>query len=346
MHCHYKKYTLNFIKPGGTSRGVLKTKDTYFIFLEENGKTAIGECNRFINLSYDDKDNYEEILNKVCRDLPEKKEAILTELREWPSIYFGVEMLLKDWRNGSQRILFPEVFKNGAFSVPINGLIWMGEDSDMREQIDKKLAEGCNSIKLKIGALDFERELALIQYIRKKHNKEEVEIRLDANGAYSYEEALEKLAILEKYGINYIEQPIAKGDWESMHKLIKNTSIKIALDEELIGIINETERQELIDTIQPDLLILKPALIGGFSGSEDWKKRIRENGGDWIVTSALESNIGLNAIAQYVAKDSSDFSQGLGTGQLFSNNFPSPYEVKNNHIYYKKDQDWNLTKLI
>lgn len=346
MKCRFKKYTLHFIKPGGTSRGVLKTKDTYFLILEDGGRTAIGECNRFINLSYDDRPGYEKKLEEICRQLPTRMDAVLDELDEWPSIFFGVEMLLKDWHYGGERILFPDVFTEGEFDIPINGLIWMGEQADMRAQIDQKLTEGWPSIKLKIGALDFDKELALIHYLRSKKGVGELEIRLDANGAYNYSEALEKLKLLEPYDISYIEQPLPKGNWEEMAELIRRSSIKIALDEDLIGVVDAAQRQALIDTIRPDLLILKPALVGGFQGSDDWKKRIEGIGGDWVVTSALESNIGLNAIAQYVAKDQSAYAQGLGTGMLYSNNFPSPYTVERGQIRYNRTQSWDLQRLI
>src|SRR5690606_22728899 len=201
-------------------------------------------------------------------------------------------------------------------------------------------------IKLKIGALDFDKELALIRYLRSKKGVDKLEIRLDANGAYSYAEALEKLKLLEPYEINYIEQPLPKGHWEETASLVGSTSIKIALDEDLIGLVDLKERQALIDTVRPDLLILKPALVGGFKGSEDWKKRIEHIGGSWVVTSALESNIGLNAIAQYVASDRSVYAQGLGTGMLYSNNFPSPYRIEQGQIRYSKMQSWDLQRLI
>jgi len=345
MKAYFKKYTLQFKQPSGTSRGVLHTKDTYFIFLQYNNKTAIGECNRFVNLSYDDKPNYEEKLQEVCKRLPNEKENILQELIEYPSIYFGVEMLLKDFENGCERILFPEVIKEDGFHIPINALIWMGSKSSMQKQIADKLKQGYTSIKLKIGAIDFETELDLIKFIRKQFNVNEVEIRLDANGAYTFKDAKEKLQQLAAFEISYIEQPIKAGQWQEMATLCESTPIKIALDEELIGVINTEQKEKLISTIQPQLLILKPALIGGFNGTNLWKNLIEKNNGSWVITSALESNIGLNAIAQYTALGYTSFAQGLGTGQLYTNNIPSPYTTDVNGLHYNKNKNWDVSLL-
>ncbi len=346
MQCYFKKYTLHFKKPGGTSRGVLHHKDTYFIFLKQGDNIAVGECNRFAGLSCDDREGYEQKLQEVCNRLPNEKEALLIELSEWPSIYFGVETVLKDWHNNCQRIIFPEVISENGFSIPVNGLIWMGSKDDMLQQIKSKLSEGYTSVKLKIGAIDFNTELNLIQFIRQQFNANEVEIRLDANGAFSFGEAKEKLKQLSEYDISYIEQPIRAGQWQEMAAIAENSLIAIALDEELIGINTQHEREKLIKCIQPQLLILKHALIGGFSAADAWKKLIVENGGDWVITSALESNIGLNAIAQYTALEKSEYVQGLGTGQLFTNNFPSPYNVDHNGLHYHPQQQWDLSALL
>lgn len=345
MNCSFKKYTLNFKQPGGTSRGVLKQKETYFILAQEGDKIAYGECNRFKGLSSDDRPNYEEKLTEIVKRFPIEKEKVLADLREWPSIYFGVEMLLKDWENGGKRILFPEVIKDDGFLIHTNGLIWMGEKESMKKQIQQKLKEGFVSIKLKIGAIDFQLECDLMEYIRSQYNAQEVEIRLDANGAFTKEEALEKLKVLEKYEINYIEQPIRAGQWEEMAYLTARSPIPIALDEELIGVYSNDEKQRLIEVIQPQLLILKPALIGGFYGTDVWRSIIEKHGGSWVITSALESNIGLNAIAQYTAQGHTPYAQGLGTGQLYTNNFPSPYTVDAKGLQYHVDKIWDLSLL-
>ena len=345
MKCTIKKYKLHFKKPSGTSRGVLFEKDTFILLLSDGIKTAYGECNLFKGLSYDDIEGYEAKLKEVCSRIPNEKETILDELIAWPSIRFGVEMLLKDWEHGGQRIIYPEAVANQTFTIPTNGLIWMGDKDDMKSQITDKLKEGYTSIKLKIGAIDFDYELELMAYIRKQFSADEVEIRLDANGAFGYEEAKEKLKIIAAYDVSYIEQPIKAGQWHEMAALAENSPVSIALDEELIGIVDHNERVKMLDTISPHLLILKPALIGGLKASDEWKKLIGLSGGDWVVTSALESNIGLNAIAQYVALNKVEVPQGLGTGQLYINNFPSPYTVDAKGLHYDDVNKWDFSQL-
>lgn len=343
--CTFKKYTLHFRKTGGTSRGVLYDKDTYFLIMHDSLITAYGECNLFKGLSFDDRPGYEEKLTEVCKRLPKEKDSILNELHEWPSIRFGVETLLKDWENGGRQIIFPEVIEEDGFTIPVNGLIWMGNRDEMKNRIQEKLEEGYTSIKLKVGAIDFESELNLIKHIRQQFNAELVEIRLDANGAFSADDAPEKLKRISEYDVHYIEQPIKPGNWEQMAAIVEKSPVKIALDEELIGLISWAEREQLIQTISPDLLILKPALIGGFEVCDHWKTLITSNGGEWVITSALESNIGLNAIAQYTALNTGSTAQGLGTGRLFTNNFPSPYTVDADGLHYHTDKKWDFSLL-
>lgn len=345
MLCTYKKYTLRFINPGGTSRGILYEKDTYILILKEGERNAYGECNLFKNLSCDDRPGYEDKLADICRRLPDEKENVLPELKEWPSIYFGVETVLRDRNNESRQIIFSESISSNGFSIPINGLIWMSDKKTMKEQIVNKLKDGYRSIKLKIGAIDFESELGLLKFIRKQFRENEVELRVDANGAFHYEEAKEKIKRLSDYQINYIEQPIKPGRWQEMAALAENAPVKIALDEELTGITSIRGKKRLIDMIAPQILILKPALLGGFSSCDEWKKLIEKRGGAWVITSALESNIGLNAIAQYAAVDKGMMAQGLGTGQLFENNFPSPYTVDSNGLHYHCDKNWDFSLL-
>lgn len=346
MKADFQKYNLHFKQPGGTSRGVLKVKETYILRLTDGEKTAYGECNLFKGLSYDDRPEYEQKLTEITHRLPaEGMEEIGKDLKEWPSISFGIQTVLKDWENDGKQFIYPETIKKNGFTIPTNGLIWMGEKERMLKQIKTKLENGYTSIKLKIGAIDFESELALMKFIRTQFKEEEVEIRVDANGGFTFEEAKEKLKRISDFGISYIEQPIKAGQWERMAELAENSPVKIALDEELIGIQNSEERKKLVAVISPQLLILKPALIGGFDAADEWKKIIVENGGTWVVTSALESNIGLNAIAQYTALNQSEYAQGLGTGQLFTNNFPSPYSVDAKGLHYHPDKQWNFSLL-
>lgn len=344
MDCSFKKYTLHFKKPGGTSRGILYDKETYIISLEENGLTAFGECNLFKGLSADDRENYEEKLAEVCQRLQKERENILPELISWPSLYFGVETLLHDLNNGCRQIIFPKAFSQNTFTIPTNGLIWMGSRESMLKQIDAKLESGYRCIKLKIGAIDFRQELELVQYIRNRVDAHQVELRLDANGAFSPEKALKKLRVLADYDIRYIEQPIKAGQWKAMASLIKESPIPIALDEELIGIYSLDQKKQLMEKLKPEVLILKPALLGGFAACDEWKNLLATFGnGINVVTSALESNIGLNAIAQYVAADPSELAQGLGTGQLYNNNIPAPYDLDANGLHYNPSKKWDFS---
>lgn len=346
MKAYFKKYILQFKNPGTTSRGVLLEKPTYFIFLSDENKTAIGECNLFEKLSFDDIPSYEATLNEVVNLLPTKGASVLDSLHNFPSIYFGIEMLLLDWENGGKRILFPEAIGNNGFSIPTNALVWMDNKENMQQQINEKLKQGYTSIKLKIGAIDFATELSLIKFIRKQYSASEVEIRLDANGAYTFTDAKEKLAQLAAYNISYIEQPIKAGQWQEMAKLVAHSPIAIALDEELIGVLNHQQQAALINTIQPHLIILKPALLGGFEACNHWKNLAKSINASWVITSALESNIGLNAIAQYTALGYTKYVQGLGTGQLYTNNIPAPYTLDNHGLHYHTNKNWDLTALL
>lgn len=345
MICYCKKYVLHFRKPGSTSRGILHDKETYILVLQDGEKTAYGECNLFRGLSYDDRIGYDEKLVEVCQRLPGEKSGLLNELSDWPSIYMGVETVLKDWENGSRQIIFSEGITERGFTIPINGLIWMGSKDEMKQQIANKLENGYTSIKLKIGAIDFEKELELLQFIRNQFSEDEVEIRLDANGAFGYKEAEEKIKRISAFGIHYIEQPIGAGQWQEMARLVEDMPVKIALDEELIGIRSPAQKRQLLQTISPQMLILKPALIGGFQSCDEWRSFIELNEGNWVITSALESNIGLNAIAQYAAAQMTECAQGLGTGQLYTNNFASPYTIDASGLHYDCNKNWDFSLL-
>lgn len=346
MHCTFKKYRLHFKEPGGTSRGILRYKDTYFLILQDGEKLAFGECNLFKGLSADDRPDYEGKLTEVCNRIFEEKEKILSSLTKWPSIAFGVETLLKDWNNGCNRIIFPEAFKENSFSVPVNGLIWMGTEQEMKKRIDEKLKAGNPCIKLKIGAIDFEKELKLVRYIRERKTKDEVEIRLDANGAFSPQEAMRKTEILFPFNIHYIEQPIRAGQLQEMASLIEKSPIPIALDEELIGVYSKEERIKLLNTLNPRILILKPALIGGFAACDYYRLYLKGIDKEFTITSALETNIGLNAIAQYIATTHPQSAQGIGTGHLFTNNILSPYELEHGNLIYHPEKKWDLKPLL
>lgn len=333
MTATYNQYTLNFKRPSGTSRGVMNTKETYFIEIFDGDKKGIGECALFRGLSFDDDDDYENALEWTCRNINLKLEDLQEELINHPSIIFGVEQALLNLQHQGE-LYFPSDFTEGKDSIKINGLIWMGDAGYMQEQIEEKLKLGFSCIKLKIG-VDWESEKEVIQSLRKKFPKEKIELRVDANGAFSPEKAKTVLDELAALDIHSIEQPIKAGNWESMAELCKNTPTPIALDEELIGILNADSKKELLTTIQPQYIILKPSLIGGFSGSDEWISMAEENNIGWWITSALESNIGLNAIAQYTYTKKNPMPQGLGTGGLFTNNFETPLVLKGEKLWFE-----------
>jgi L-alanine-DL-glutamate epimerase-like enolase superfamily enzyme len=222
----------------------------------------------------------------------------------------------------------------------------MGTPEFMKQQIRTKLDAGFRCIKMKIGAIDFETELGLLKEIRKEFSPEEVTLRVDANGAYSYQTALENLKRLSDLHIHSIEQPIEAGRWSEMAELCRQSPVPIGLDEELIGISSGKEMQKLVETIRPAYLILKPSLHGGLAGCEKWIELANKNNVGWWITSALESNIGLNAIAQWTFQQNIKMEQGLGTGQLFTNNFDSPLEISGDQLWFRPERKWELGDLM
>jgi len=342
MIATFQKYILNFKQASGTSRGILKTKETYFLLLNNNSKIGIGECAIFRGLSIDDRPDYENKLTWLCNNINQSVSFLLDELIEFPSIQFGLEQALLSLKSENEFTLFPSKFTNSTDAININGLIWMGSEAFMKQQIEEKIAAGFSTIKMKIGAIDFETELKLLKSIRQNFSSEEIELRVDANGAFKPSEALEKLKQLSAFEIHSIEQPIKQGQVEEMADLCLKTPLPIALDEELIGVFDVTNKQELLQIINPQYIILKPSLVGGFRGSNEWIQLAEKQKIGWWITSALESNIGLNAIAQYTYTLNNKMPQGLGTGSLFTNNFESPLEVKNGHLHYNKNIKWKF----
>jgi len=341
----YKKYILHFKQASGTSRGVMRSKETFFIILHENFKTGIGECGLFRGLSADDVSEYEKKLAWACDNIHLGLTHLLTQLVEFPSIQFGLEQAFLSLLSQDSFSLFPSDFTNGKKAIPINGLVWMGSPEFMKQQIKEKLKDGFTTIKLKIGAINFETELKLLSNIRKEFSPNEIELRVDANGAFTPKNALEKLHKLAEYELHSIEQPIKAGQLDEMARLCEITPLPIALDEELIGVFDYQKKQILLQHIQPQYIILKPSLIGGFNGSNEWINLAKEKNIGWWITSALESNIGLNAIAQFTYQLEVNMPQGLGTGSLFTNNFDSPLEVKKGHLHYNNSSNWKIDKL-
>ena len=335
--------TLHFKQPAGTSRGVYTTRNVWYIVItdQENPKHfGVGECAPLPALSCDDVPEFLDVLTKTSRRLEENMKTnfenaltSLEELEAYPSIRFGVETALAHYQARSLQF-WHTPFSKGKEGIPINGLIWMGNFDEMYQRIEEKMQQGFRCIKLKIGAIDFEKELELLAHIRKHFTSEQIELRVDANGAFSPTDALDKLKRLSEYQLHSIEQPIRACQWQEMAELCKNTPLPIALDEELIGINNRQQKIELLDTIQPQYIILKPSLHGGIGGSEEWIELAAERGiGSW-VTSALESNIGLNAIAQWAATLMPTLPQGLGTGMLFTDNIDYPLHIEGDCLWF------------
>ena len=342
MQATYHKYVLNFKRPSGTSRGILKTKETWFIIIDDNGKRGVGECGILRTLSIDDRPDYEEKLKWTCQNIQLGLDTLLKELFEFPSIQFGLEQVFLSLYSKNKFELFPSKFTQGKESILINGLVWMGGKEFMKRQIKEKLTSGFSCIKMKIGAIDFETEMDLLTTIRKEFSSKEIELRVDANGAFLPQNALEKLKRLSDLDIHSIEQPIKKGQLEEMALLCEKTPLPIALDEELIGVFLEERKEELLQIIQPQFIILKPSLIGGFNGSNEWIEKAKKQNISWWITSALESNIGLNAIAQFTHTLQNKMPQGLGTGSLYTNNFNSPLEIEKGNLQYNNSKSWNF----
>ena len=317
-------------------------KETWFIILEKDGKKGIGECGILRGLSADDRPDYEEILRWTCENIYLDENQLWEALMEFPSIQFGVEMAFRSLESETPFLLFPSDFTKGEKSIEINGLVWMGEEAFMKQQIEEKLATGFRCVKLKIGAIDFDQELQLLRYIRHHFTPEQVEIRVDANGAFDKTLALDKINQLSGFELHSIEQPIQKNNTDSMAELCKTTPIPIALDEELIGVFSLADKEALLQKIKPQYIILKPSFVGGFRGSKEWIALAEKYNIGWWITSALESNIGLNAIAQWTFLQNNSMPQGLGTGALYTNNFDCPLQVEQGQLWYKKELDWDF----
>ncbi len=317
MKLDVEERVLHFKQPAGTSRGVYTTRRIWLITAtDEAGRvTGVGECAPLPQLSCDDIPNYAEVLRRFCDEVERTGEIPYEALRPYPSMLFGLESIK------------PTPCPPTPTSIPINGLVWMGTFEEMHQRIEEKLAAGFHCVKLKIGAIDWNREIALIRFIRERYSREQIELRVDANGGFSVDEAMSRLEELAKYDIHSIEQPIRQHQWAEMASLCQHSPLPIALDEELIGVNDPEEKVRLFDTIRPQYIILKPSLHGGMRGSEEWIRLARERGiGSWI-TSALESNIGLYAIARFTMQmygPDITMPQGLGTGQLFTDNIELP----------------------
>lgn len=343
---------MHFKQPAGTSRGVYTTHLSYYVRVEKAGcfssasimrgddcSVGVGECSVLPDLSCDamPQEKYEALLRKAC-DFVEKTGGIPYEaLRHYPSILFGLESAFAQLDAGSTA-LSDTPFARGEEGIPINGLVWMGTFEEMYARLEEKLKAGFHCVKLKIGAIDFERELSLVKHIRERFTKEQIQLRVDANGGFTPENAMQRLEALANYDIHSIEQPIKQHQWKAMAQLCRESPLPIALDEELIGVNDLEGKARLLDEIRPAYIVLKPSLHGGMMGCKEWIKLARERGiGSWI-TSALESNVGLNAIAHFCAEvygPHITFPQGLGTGLLYKDNIDMPLEIRGDKLWVK-----------
>lgn len=349
LKARFRKHTLNFITPGGTSRGILTSKDSWIliVYVEDSPEIyGIGECSIIRGLSIDDRPDFEYKINEVCNDINNWQYWLEKGLVDFPSLRFGLEMAIKDLSEDDNFVLFPSEFTEGMGSIPINGLVWMGNYREMRDRIIDKIESGYSCIKLKVGAINFDDEISLLKLIRKDFSSDDIELRLDANGAFNKNDASEKLKKLSEFKIHSIEQPVSPKQHQLMSELCSTSPIPIALDEELIGIHKISDIRKLLEVIQPQYIILKPGLLGGWSQSSLFIREAENQNIGWWVTSALEGNIGLNAIAQWTYTLNNPLPQGLGTGQLFSNNFNSPLSIRKGYLHYDQNKTWDIDNIL
>lgn len=338
MKIDIEERVLHFKQPAGTSRGIYTERRIWLVSVSDGSAVGIGECAPLPQLSCDDIPNYGDALRRFCDEVEQTGETPYEAMRDYPSMLFGLETALLNLRNGEH--LYDTAFSRGEVGIPINGLVWMGTFEEMQQRIEEKLQQGFRCVKLKIGAIDFDAELELIKKIRSRFSYHDVELRVDANGAFTYEEALYKLELLSQYALHSIEQPIKAGQWSFMSELCRESPLPIALDEELIGVNDPETKRQMLNIIRPRYIILKPSLHGGMMGCREWVETAKNMGvGSWI-TSALESNVGLNAIAQFTSDVYGDhimMPQGLGTGLLFTDNIPMPLEIRGDKLWISKN---------
>ncbi|MDP2237580.1 MAG: o-succinylbenzoate synthase [Bacteroidales bacterium] len=349
LQARYIQHNLIFRQAAGTSRGVLTTKESWILILynsENPDVFGLGECSLIPRLSPDPFIGYEQELNKLCQNIQDHEKWTVQQGKSFPSIRFGLETALLDLKKGGRRTLFSNKFSAGERGIPINGLVWMGSPDFMKKQIIEKIEAGFNCIKIKVGAINFEEEISLLAFIRKQFSAGEISIRLDANGAFGPSDVFEKLKQLSAFKIHSIEQPVKQGQYELMARVCAESEIPIALDEELISISGAENKTKLLQEIKPDYIILKPSLLGGMRESDEWIKIAEKHQIGWWNTSALESNIGLNAIAQWTAEKSPEMPQGLGTGQLYTNNIVSPLTISSGNLFYDHTKTWELKQLL
>lgn len=344
MTASFHSYVLNFKNPSGTSRGVLRTKESFFLRLTEGQNEGWGEVGVLRGLSCDDRPDLESQLTWTCNQIHLGLDALYAANKEFPSIQFALEQAFSHLLNGFTH--FPSKYTSGEDTQAINGLIWMGDENFMKDQIAKRLDEGFSTLKMKVGAISWEAEKQLLHSIRSKFSAESLELRVDANGAFDVEDALRVGETLSELKVHSIEQPVHPSNRAGLSKVAANMAVPVALDESLIGLFENDARAQLLDDVKPQYVILKPSFIGGWRGSDSWIKLATERGIDWWATSALESNLGLNAIAQWTYTKGNPLPQGLGTGSLYTNNLDCPLEIRNGQIGMNQAKEWNVGALL
>jgi len=345
----YSRYSLAFKKPAGTSRGNLYSQHNYFLRLmsrDAPDRFGVGECGPLVGLSIDDRPDFEAHLAHICAEINQGRPLADFDLADFPALAFGLETAYLDLQGGGQHLLFDTPFSRGQAALRLHGLIWMADRAGLLKQIQQKMAEGFRVLKLKVGALAFADECAVLATIREAYSPEQVEIRLDANGAFNPEIAPARLEQLAQYAIHSIEQPLKPGQWSALADLCAHSPVDIALDEELIGLKTKADKRTLLETVKPQYLVLKPTLIGGLAAAEAWIALAETFGAGWWVNSALESNIGLNAIAQWTSSLNTAVVQGLGSGQLYRNNIPSPLNLVKTGLVYDPQARWDLSMIV
>ncbi len=348
IRAYVKHNDFIFLRPAATSRGIYLTKKVYYVILQNSDEPlhyGIGECSVFPGLSMDDVPGFEKKLLEIVGNINKGWFDLHSPLNNWPSVNFALETAVKDLAQKGSKILYPSDFTSGKTPILINGLIWMDSLDDMKKQITQKLKKGFKCLKLKIGAIHFRDEIDLIKYIRNQFTEKELEIRVDANGAFTPEDALKKIKILADLDIHSIEQPILPAQLDAMASLCAISPLPIALDEELMGKYPLENKKKLLEIIRPQYIVLKPGLLGGISSCEEWIRVANELNIGWWITSALETNIGLNVIAQWTFTLGMSIPHGLSTGALFDNNIISPLAVNGEKLYYLPNKKWDVSSL-
>ena len=344
MKAYFFKHNLEFNIPSKTSRDVLYNKPSWYLVIKNHNRIGVGECSIIPGLSLDRLNHIETKLDYICKQISLRNKFDIDEFKDYPAIKFALETALKDFNFSEAPFKINDSnFSNFQDKIKINGLIWMGNVDTMMTQLEEKINLGFSCIKIKVGAIDFESECNFLAHIRKRFHSSDLTLRLDANGAFQPEDAMQKLNRLSEYNIHSIEQPIAPGQWKEMATLCKTSPIPIALDEELIGVTAKQDKVNLVQQIKPQYIIIKPSLVGGWKGADQWVSIAEKNSIDWWATSALESNIGLNAIAQWVSTKKINRPQGLGTGSVFSNNIETPLYIRGQNMGFDPNRFTDLT---